>query len=242
MFALEAVDARKGDALIIRWGTADQPRTMLVDGGPSPTWATRLKPRLEQFAGFDPLDGQLPIDLDLVVVSHVDDDHIQGILDLTNEIFQANSTGTSPSVTMKELWHNAFTDHDALPELQDEPVLGDPAVPQLVEELTIPFTNRSLRAQVTSLLGVRYTMNQMSYDLARLRRNALIERLPHTNTYVLTADGQRVAIFYTKVHDRLLRPLLAANTPPAPPDLRQALKTIDHHVRDYVDTARLTAA
>ena len=48
------------------------------------------------------------------------------------------------------------------------------------------FTNRSLRAQVNHLLGVAYTVNQMSYDLARLRRNGLIERREHTNTYVLT--------------------------------------------------------
>ena len=53
---------------------------------------------------------------------------------------------------------------------------------------------------------------QMSYNLARLRRNRIIKRLPHT-TYVLTADGQRVAIFYTKLHDRLLRPLLTADQP-----------------------------
>jgi predicted rRNA methylase YqxC with S4 and FtsJ domains len=40
------------------------------------------------------------------------------------------------------------------------------------------FTNRSLRAQVSRLLGLSYTANQMSYDLTRLRRNGLIERLP----------------------------------------------------------------
>ena len=68
------------------------------------------------------------------------------------------------------------------------------------------FTNRSLRAQVSQLLGVAYTVNQMSYDLARLRLNGLIERRPDTNTYDLTPDGQRVAIFYTKVHDRLRYP------------------------------------
>ena len=56
----------------------------------------------------------------------------------------------------------------------------------------------------------------MGYDLARLRLNGLIERLDGTNTYILTDDGQRVAIFYTKVHDQLLRPLLAADRPPAP--------------------------
>jgi hypothetical protein len=37
----------------------------------------------------------------------------------------------------------------------------------------------------------------------------LIVRLPRSNTYVLTNDGQRFAIFYTKVHNRLLRPMLA---------------------------------
>jgi predicted MarR family transcription regulator len=95
---------------------------------------------------------------------------------------------------------------------------------------------------VAGLLGQPYSTNQMSYDLARLRRNGLLERLPHSNTYVLTPEGQRVAIFYTKVHDRLLRPLLAANAPPAPPELREALRTIDQHVKDYSENARLTAA
>ena len=106
-------------------------------------------------------------------------------------------------------------------------------------QTVVGFTNRSLRAQVTGLLGTAYTRNQMSYDLRRLRLKGLIERLPHTNTYVLTADGQRVAIFYTKVHDRLLRPLLAADQPPAPPTLRKALRTIDTHVTQYIDAARL---
>ncbi|GAB7006416.1 hypothetical protein JCM18899A_38890 [Nocardioides sp. AN3] len=107
------------------------------------------------------------------------------------------------------------------------------------------FTNRSLRAQVSRLLGVTstgYTVNQASYDLARLRLNGLIQRRPGTNTYDLTPDGQRVAIFYTKIHDRVLRPLLAADRPPAPPELRHALATIDQHVRSYLDTARLGTA
>ena len=82
----------------------------------------------------------------------------------------------------------------------------------------------------------------MRYNLARLRLNGLIERQPGTNTYQLTADGQRVAIFYTKVHDRVLRPLLAADRPPAAPELRRALTTVDRHLHAYVDSARLVNA
>ena len=121
---------------------------------------------------------------------------------------------------------------------------GDPRVMALLGALCVSlnalgFTNRSLRAQVSQLLGVAYTVNQMSYDLARLRLNGLIERRCGTNTYQLTPDGQRVAIFYTKVHDRLLRPLIAANAPPAPVGLRNALRIIDRHIHVYIDHARL---
>jgi hypothetical protein len=82
-------------------------------------------------------------------------------------------------------------------------------------------------------------MNQASYDLGRLSRNGLIARIPGKNRYRLTGDGLRYAIFYTKVHDRLLRPLLAADQPPAPPPLRKALHTIDIHINETIDHARL---
>jgi hypothetical protein len=124
---------------------------------------------------------------------------------------------------------------------------GDPRVMALLGALCITlnavgFTSRSLRAQVSRLLGDGYTPNQMSYDLGRLRLNGLIERIEGTNTYLPTADGQRVAIFYTKLHDRLLRPLLAADRPPAPVELRAALTTIDQHVHHYIDHARIKPA
>jgi hypothetical protein len=124
---------------------------------------------------------------------------------------------------------------------------GDPRVMALLGALCVGlnalgFTNRSLRAQVSHLLGATYTANQASYDLTRLRRNRLIERHAGTNTYQLTTDGQRVAIFYTKVHDRLLRPLITADRPPAPDDLQTALATIDRHIHNYAEQARIGKA
>ena len=49
-------------------------------------------------------------------------------------------------------------------------------------------------------------------------------------------------IFYTKLHNRLLRPLLAADQPQAPAELRTALRTIDQHIDDYITRARLGQA
>jgi hypothetical protein len=103
------------------------------------------------------------------------------------------------------------------------------------------FTNRSLRALVAGLLGDPYSTAQMTYDLRRLRLKGLVRRLEHQNRYLLTPDGIRVALFYTKLHDRLLRPLLAADHPPAPPELRQALRVLDRTVDDYVVNSRIAA-
>jgi hypothetical protein len=126
---------------------------------------------------------------------------------------------------------------------------GDPRVQALAGALCVSLcavtgiTNKSLRALMTGLLGTRpYSMNQASYDLIRLRLNGLIQRIPGRNLYTLTDDGLRFAIFYTKVHDRVLRPLLAADQAQAPPALRHALRAIDHHIDQRLAQARLPAA
>jgi hypothetical protein len=125
---------------------------------------------------------------------------------------------------------------------------GDPRVMALTGALctalgaTVGFTNKSLRALVSGLLGGPYSPAQMTYDLRRLRLKGLIVRVPHTNTYTLTPEGIRAAIFYTKLDHRLLHPLLAANQPPAPPPLRAALATLDRAVTDYISGARLALA
>jgi hypothetical protein len=78
--------------------------------------------------------------------------------------------------------------------------------------------------------------------VCRLRLNGLIHRIEHTHTYALTPDGRRIAIFDTKLYNRLLRPLAAADQDQAPPALRQALAAIDRHVDDYIAQARLRPA
>jgi hypothetical protein len=109
-------------------------------------------------------------------------------------------------------------------------------------ETVIGFTNKTLRALVAAHLDQPYNQSKMSYDLRRLRLHGLIQRLPHSNTYVLTPDGIRVAVFYNKLQNRLLRPLLEADKPPAPIDIRRALTTLEHAVNDYVHQARLAPA
>jgi hypothetical protein len=125
---------------------------------------------------------------------------------------------------------------------------GDPRVMALAGALcntlltAAGITNKSLRALMTGLLNTPYTPGQMTYDLRRLRLAGLIRRIEHTNRYVLTPDGIAMAVFYTKLCNRLLRPLMAARQPQAPPPLREALRAIDQHVDDYISRARLGKA
>jgi hypothetical protein len=104
------------------------------------------------------------------------------------------------------------------------------------------FTNKSLRGLVAAHLGQHYSQSQMSYDLRRLRLHGLIERLPRSNTYHLTPEGIRVAVFYTKLQNRLLRPLLDSDKPPAKIEIRRALRSLESAVNQYVHDARLAPA
>jgi hypothetical protein len=125
---------------------------------------------------------------------------------------------------------------------------GDPRVQALAGALCTTLlaatgiTSKSLRALMTGLLHTPCTPGQMTYDLRRLRLTGLIRRIGHANRYALTPDGIKVAVFYTKLHNRLLRPLLAADQPQAPPELRAALRAIDQHIGTYITQARLKQA
>src|SRR6202045_1789650 len=74
------------------------------------------------------------------------------------------------------------------------------------------FTNQEMRALLAQLLGLdpaHYPVGRMTYDLRRLRLHGLIQRIPHSHRYQTTADGLKIALFFSRTYARLLRPKLA---------------------------------
>ncbi len=71
----------------------------MIDGGPKSVYGPHLKPRLLEIRKARGLDSQQPLPVDLLMVSHVDDDHIQGILDLTRELRAAAGRAVRPHPT-----------------------------------------------------------------------------------------------------------------------------------------------
>jgi hypothetical protein len=103
--------------------------------------------------------------------------------------------------------------------------VGDPRVMALlaavvmVAHLPAGFSNAQLRRHVAALLSTslgEYTSARMTYDLGRLAGHGLIERIPRSQRYRLTAAGLRQCAFLTKLADRVLDPGLARCGPAVP--------------------------
>ena len=116
------------------------------------------------------------------------------------------------------------------------------------------FSNKSLRALVAAALDGDYSQSRMSYDRRRLRLHGLIQRLPRSDTYVLTPAGIRIAVFYSKLQKPAAAPAArrrqtsrADRNPQRPQDTRNAPSTTTstrheshppHKTRHNVTTSR----
>ena len=107
IFTLEALRAKKGDSLILHFGDPAQPQFIVIDGGPSGVYKDAFRPRLDALATRWSVNGRLPIEV--LMVSHLDDDHIRGVLDLTDALLETKKTQALP-FDVRTLWHNAFDD------------------------------------------------------------------------------------------------------------------------------------
>jgi beta-lactamase superfamily II metal-dependent hydrolase len=106
LFTLEALDAKHGDSLILHYGEKADPKFILVDGGPSGVYKNRLKKRLLEIKKqFYP---QKALPLELVMLSHLDADHITGLVDLTDEMVSLKKKSKELSFDIYLLWYNTF--------------------------------------------------------------------------------------------------------------------------------------
>jgi beta-lactamase superfamily II metal-dependent hydrolase len=101
MMKLHVIQARFGDCLLLEYGEGSNHAFMLIDGGPSHNYDEQLKPALLQL-----LNGHNS--LHDIVVSHVDNDHIVGVLDLLTALQKEQDKGGTPFLSVGQLWFNTF--------------------------------------------------------------------------------------------------------------------------------------
>lgn len=110
IFGLDVRRARKGDCLLLHYGTRGDPGLALIDGGPADVYGPQLKPRLAAIRAARGLQAADTLPLDLLLVSHIDDDHIRGILELTDELIVARDARRPLPLKIRDVWHNSFDD------------------------------------------------------------------------------------------------------------------------------------
>ncbi len=105
MITIEMLPAAHGDALWIEYGSGRQMRRILIDGGPARSYEGGLRRRMaalpEHLRNFE-----------LVVITHIDADHIDGSIILLQEKKKAGLRFQT-----KEFWFNGW---DQLPKLETE--------------------------------------------------------------------------------------------------------------------------
>jgi beta-lactamase superfamily II metal-dependent hydrolase len=92
MFNVELLPALHGDCIWIEYGDAQSPRRVLIDGGPVKAYDALLR-RIGRAGG-------APVHLELLVVTHIDTDHIEGVLKLLND--------ERKPLAFDDLWFNGW--------------------------------------------------------------------------------------------------------------------------------------
>lgn len=105
MFTVEALRAQHGDCLLVHFGEPVDPNLILIDGGPSRTYRETLRPRLEALREER---GLAALPLELIMVSHLDEDHIEGLLRMCQALVKGPLDGLQ--IEPKTLWHNTFAE------------------------------------------------------------------------------------------------------------------------------------
>jgi len=130
---------------------------------------------------------------------------------------------------------------------------ADPRVHPLLQTLILfrqianGFRSADLRHHLAALSGrdpQSITQGAITYQLRRLRLHGLIERLPNSFRYRVTAFGFRAALFFTRLYNRVLRPGLAAALPrlrAANAPLKQAFDKIDTTLNAWINQAQIAS-
>lgn len=166
-------------------------------------------------------------------------------------------------IEVERLSHDCILSEDTL-QATERPVsaghqrasglrFADPRVQALLHALILfrqlpqGFRAADLRQHLAALSGCdpeAISQGAVTYQLRRLRLHGLIERTPKSFRYRVTDLGLRLALFFTRTYNRLLRPGLAAALPAlravASP-LKRAFDALAAKIDALINDAQLAA-
>jgi predicted MarR family transcription regulator len=126
---------------------------------------------------------------------------------------------------------------------------GDPRVHALMHALCLvalaPTSSRHREvrqhvAQLQSRDPATSPAGAMTYDLRRLRRHGLIERVPQSHRYRVTPAGATVAMFDARLYTRALRPAWSLQ-PVASARAQRAFARLDAALAQFLEEVKMAA-
>ncbi len=108
MLSFEVLQAEHGDCFLLRWREATGDRIAVIDGGLGALTAPdavykNLRRRLLEIRG-----ATAQLNLDWVMVSHIDRDHIDGLLAMVSELRNAADLQRPAPFRISNFWFNSF--------------------------------------------------------------------------------------------------------------------------------------
>lgn len=138
VFALDMIDAKDGESFMIHYGFAGSVRFALIDGGARPVFQRKLGPHLDGLRARYAANRPLP--LELVMISHADEDRLRGIVDLLQSIQDRRERREADRYQIGWLWYNHFLALEPAGSGKgSDRVLRRGQVPALARELGIPL-------------------------------------------------------------------------------------------------------
>lgn len=98
VYRIHVLPAQRGDALWVEYGPDDAPKHILIDGGITATGRDHIRTRVEEIGA--------PLHFELLVVTHIDLDHIQGILQFLEDL--------PDGITFGDIWFNGWDQMKAI--------------------------------------------------------------------------------------------------------------------------------
>ena len=108
LFTLEALSAKHGDSLLLHYGKRNAPKLIVIDGGPAGVYKASLRRRLDELK--DSRSPNDPLSIRMLMVSHLDDDHVNGVLAFLNDMADRHQNKEEVPFDIVTLWHNSFDD------------------------------------------------------------------------------------------------------------------------------------
>jgi beta-lactamase superfamily II metal-dependent hydrolase len=147
MFQIEMLPAREGDCLWLTYGQAETLHRILIDGGRAGTY-TALQRRLEKIP-------ENEREFELLVVTHVDRDHIEGVLAMLED--------EARPARFNEIWFNGY-DHLLNKEIETFGAIQGERLTSAILKSRIPW-NKSFQGKAIETADRRPTTVELEGGL-----------------------------------------------------------------------------